>query len=481
MKSYLKKLKDKISIKDILIFLIPILIFVFTLLSYWPGIMTYDGDYQWNQIQNKYISDAHPFLSTFVPLLLSKIWNSKTVVQVFQIIVFSVIWTYMCKNYRIKYKEFSDVEKNINRKQYIFQVVYTIFICILPIIFVYAITFWKDVLFTYGLLLLIIMIYRGIETDFKYNVKDLIILSFILVFIQLYRHNGVIIFLVMVPTFFIIFIKKEYAKKQIAIFLISLVVFESLIQIPKHFIVKPSLDIMETAEGLTIFITGALLHAEVDMEEEDLSYLNSLMPVNTWKELYTPYLINTVPHSPLLNKEKLNESFNTLFKIFVKYAIKNPQVIIMHYLKADALLWSPFPIGYVYIFDFSEFGPEEGYNHYGFDDKVETKFEIGKKICDGLIGITMNNGFVRTILYRPATAMYISILIIVLLVRKLKNKKYYMLLLPMLLNLLSLMPANLAQDLRYVYINYITLVSVFLIYIMKSLEKDKKIKLISDK
>ena len=47
----------KKTYKDIIIFLIPFLIFITLLFAYYPGIITYDGIYQWNQVQNGTINN----------------------------------------------------------------------------------------------------------------------------------------------------------------------------------------------------------------------------------------------------------------------------------------------------------------------------------------------------------------------------------------------------------------------------------------
>ena len=111
----------------------------------------------------------------------------------------------------------------------------------------------------------------------------------------------------------------------------------------------------------------------------------------------------------------MEETYPTLLKVFLKYSLKNPHIVIFHYLRVTSMLWSPYPFGYSYIFDFSD-----EYN-YNFDEKVDTKFETGKNICDFLIVATMKNGVVRAILYRPAIPMYVAIILIVLLVKRIKN------------------------------------------------------------
>ena len=58
-------------------------------------------------------------------------------------------------------------------------------------------------------------------------------------------------------------------------------------------------------------------------------------------------------------------------------------------------------------------------------------------------------------------------LLVYMLIKQNKNKKYWLLLTPCLFNTISLAPINLAQDLRYVYINYLTLLVVGLIFIVE--------------
>jgi len=95
------------KIQKTLLYLIPFIILIGTLLVFWPGIYTYDGNNQWNQVATNNISNAHPFLSTFVLLILSKIWNSNTILFIFQIIIFSLIWGNICS-------ELLKEKKNIN-------------------------------------------------------------------------------------------------------------------------------------------------------------------------------------------------------------------------------------------------------------------------------------------------------------------------------------------------------------------------------
>ena len=107
--------------QNLLIFFTMIILFTIVLLSLYPGILTVDGKNQWKQIENNNIIKNHPFFSTFFWWLLSKIWYSPTVLLVFQMILLSIIWTFICYELRNKY--------NFNR-----QLLYTILLCFIPIV-----------------------------------------------------------------------------------------------------------------------------------------------------------------------------------------------------------------------------------------------------------------------------------------------------------------------------------------------------------
>lgn len=58
--------------------------------------------------------------------------------------------------------------------------------CFIPIIFMYTVTAWKDIIYSYMLLLLSLMFYIGIKKDFKYSYINLFIINICLVWIMNY-------------------------------------------------------------------------------------------------------------------------------------------------------------------------------------------------------------------------------------------------------------------------------------------------------
>lgn len=452
------KLK-KIEKKDIIIFLIPFCLFMFLLLIFYPGIITYDGDNQWSQIVNNNISNSHPFFSTYFMLLLSKIWNKPTIVLMFQVFIFSYFWTFICKNIR----------KN-NPNSFKKELIYTIIISFIPIISLYSITLWKDILYSYYLMFTVYYVYKGIKNNFKYNYLELFNLGFLLTLVFNYRHNGMITAILLIIMFFIIFIKEKIGFKKIIIVILTFLSLNLLISIPKKsYLERYNENNIDTEEGVSsidgyiIWIFGAHI-VDNNIEDKDLKELDKIIPIDKWKEVYNPFLVNSTGFYDRDN-HYYNENKNYFRKTFINYTLKNPFTIIKHYLKADALLWSPIPIGYVYSFDYTDWWPKYEFNNgklYGYDE-INLKFPLIKKIVEKATSYTLY--FPLKLFYQPANALYASIIAIYLLVKQNRNKKYYLLLTPSILNILPLIPTNLAQDLRYVYINYLTLLIIALIFV----------------
>lgn len=456
MKTKVKEIVSSQTFKKSLLFFIPLIILSIILLTFWPGIYTYDGNVQWQQVVSNNINNGHPFLSTYVLLILSKIWNSQTILFIVQITLFSFIWKAICTELMNENKNYKTI------------IIYTILLCLFPIISIYAITAWKDVIYSYCLLALSYFLYRGSKDNYNYSKIQFCLIGILTFFVFSYRFNGKI-----VAVLFLIFlgflILKNKNKDNIKKSLIVVVTFISLfviVSIPKNYYLSKNKTNNETKtasisviDAYLTWIMGA--HIQKDyIEDDDLKFLNNYIKIDEWKEVYTPFLINATNLAETRDNAYIVKNIDEFRQIFIKYTIKHPLTFVTHYLKSDALLWSPLPVGYVYQYDFKVWGPD-----YGFGVQDTSKLPLLNKIYEKGITLTMRRP-IRIILYQPATIMYISIILTFLLAKSLKNKKFYVVLIPMLFNIISLLPINLAQDLRYVYINYLTLGFVGILFVV---------------
>ncbi len=443
-------MKKCIKLKNIIFFIIPFVMLLITLFSFWPGIYTYDGTNQWEQAISGNINNEHPFFGTYFMLILSKIWNAQTIILIYQILLFSIIWFLIC----------TDLLKEKKKHKSI--IVYTIFMCLTPIISIYAVTGWKDVIYSYYLLSISYFLYKGVKDNFNYKTSNLIVIGLLLGLIFSYRHNGIIVAILLLLFMLISFIKRKISFKKVFLILMTFILFLGVVSIPKKYYLNKYSENEEKTEATSIidnymtWIMGKYILNNY-VSDDDLDFLNNYIEIDEWKKTYNAYLINATNLAATKNNDFIASNSERFHSIFIKYTMKHPTSFIVHYLKADALLWSPFPIGYIYQYDFKLQGPE-----YGFLNDDTSKIPVLKNIYEKLTTITMKRP-IRVILYQPATIMYISLIALLILVKSTKNKKYWFVCVPMLANIISLLPINLAQDLRYVYINYLTLAYVGLL------------------
>lgn len=441
----------KEKLKKILVFLIPIIILSTILFAFFPGIMSYDSENQWNQVQSGQINNAHPFLTTYVMYLLSKIWNNPTVVALFQIIVFSLMW--------------GAISLYIFKKNYKKSYIYNIILCFIPIIFIYAITLWKDILYSYFLLILSFMLLKGVDKKYDYNIVESLLIGFFLALTMLYRHNGIIVGILLLIVFIYKLFKFKVKFKKIFVLFLATISSFLILNLPKQLFlyeepVQNNQASLSTADSYVIFVLSTFYNNNSITDKKDLEIMHNIVEEKIWKEYYNPSLINIIVSRPEIDRNYFAENKKIIYNLLIKYSIKKPHILIKHYLMADALLYNPYPLSEVYVFPYSEWYPT-----YGFYGITESKIPFLQKTLTFITKITFK---LRHILYRPIYPLALSILLLFDLYKKKKIKKEsFIIITPMIFNTVSLMPINVAQDLRYVYINFLTFFFVLLLYINK--------------
>ena len=158
-----------INYRDLMIFIVPILIFALYLFIYNPGILTSESFLQIHQIASGEFTNRFPFLHTFIEMLLLNIFGTPLSMAVLQIFVFSAIWTVICKYHRDDASESSD--------KFVLQFIVTLIICLIPINAVYSITLWPEILFAYSMLFLSFLIKVLVDRDGEMSLKFAIILA----------------------------------------------------------------------------------------------------------------------------------------------------------------------------------------------------------------------------------------------------------------------------------------------------------------
>lgn len=211
---------QKLNYRDLLIFLIPLLIFSIYLNVYNPGILTLDSFSQLHQIAAGEFTNQFPFFHTFIEILCLKVFGSTLSIAMLQILVFSAMWTVICKYHR-------DDKKDNN--VFFIQAILTLVICLIPINAIYSITLWKDILFCYCLMFLCFLIKVMIDRKGDIDLKYVIVLALTMAFVSNLRMDGIYI---TIPTLLILLaylFKNKPSSKNMYFFLPALTIMFILV------------------------------------------------------------------------------------------------------------------------------------------------------------------------------------------------------------------------------------------------------------
>jgi len=441
--------KKRLNIKktDVLIFLIIVVIFSMSLLSFFPGLLTSDVVDQLAQAKvNKYLN-AHPIFHSFVIGNLAKlggIW----VPEIFQILVFAIIWAYACKKIRTY---------NPSTKNKIFQILFTIIICIIPLNFLYSITLWKDILYSYSILAILIFVYIGIKEKFRFTILQAIMISIASVAIMKFRHNGLPIGFFMFILLFILNLKNNRNLKQSITLITSFILTIVLMSMPKWIWEQKqeTTSVAGVLDCTRIYCMGAILGSDTEIENQDKEFLNLIMNIDEWKESYDSYTGGPILYNPNLNLKVIEnlEGNKQFHEIFTKYAMKNKLTVLKHFLNVNSIWWSIEEKGGMHsiILSNNYLSQDTG----GIYDNHPIFNTMNKYLGDYTIK-TLQTKWLYELLYRPATAIIVSIVCVIAICIKKKNVRYILLLFPMILNIGTYIFIMSSQDQRYFYPCFIT-------------------------
>lgn len=459
-----KNKKIKIEKIDILIFATIIIIFGIALLSFYPAILTSDSVDQMKQTMTNEYNGSHPIFHTFMLGNIARVFGSVSASAMFQIIVFAIVWTWGCKQLR---------KENNTFKNKIFQYMFTFIISIIPLNFMYSITLWKDILYSYSFLAVLICIYNFIRKDFEFSAKDIVLLIISLICVIRFRYNGPIVgFSVFVILLFLNF-RKQKNKKIFLILIASFSILYLITGIPGKVLPQKQINnetventgksIYKTFNGTILHAMGAILNSNIEIENEDLEFLNNILDINIWKESYSPYTAAKIHYNKELNGKSFDsKDDNDRFgNIFIKYAKREPKIVLTHFIKLNTIDWSIKEYAWLnsIVLD-NSWVSEISDGKYDIKPKLKKMHDFIYKYSEFTI---YNNKF--HLLYRPAVPMIISIILILVVSLRKKKIRYLLILLPMFFNIAPYLIIITSQDQRYFYPNYMTCYFCILLYI----------------
>ena len=473
------EIKERFSHRDLIIFLIPTIIFLSCLLVFSPGICTYDTFNQLHQIASGQFGNWHPFFHTFISMILLKVYPSTISIAVFQIFVFSAMWMIICRYFR-----HDDGKDNATFK---LQAIITLIICLIPINALYSITLWKDILFSYFLMFLCFLAKVMIDRKGKVSYRFILILALVMAFVSQLRGNGMyVILIVMVIYSVYLFMKSN--RRMAALLPILTITFILLISS-----LNVAYDVQDNEKDALMAKTCHMLadyYLHLDMEDADRQKVEKILIKDKINESYIKTDSDKIFAITKYNEFEKNKG--EYIGLAIKYCLKDPMHFLQYLFESSPMVWDITRdsdwAGHAYYMnrdhdrlqmDFKSYyaprnyTPTQSYENLSYAN-------WGNPVFNALNSLPLdieNNVVADTLLESPALFMYLSIVILILMHAITRSKEIYLMYLPNLFNIIIVFLSTPIQDNRYLYANLLVFYLLIIILIGLLQHHDFKSKL----
>lgn len=470
------EIRKRINYRDLIIFLIPTVIFLSYLLVFNPGISTHDTFNQLHQIASGHFTNWHPFFHTFINMLCLKVFPSTISIAVVQIFTFSAMWTIICR-----YSRDDNTEKD---NTFTLQAVITLIICLIPINALYSITIWKDILFSYFVMFLCFLAKVMIDRKGNVSYKFIAVLALVMAFVAQLRGNGMYVILITLAIYSIyLFIKRN--RKMAALLPILAITFILLISS-----LNIAYDVEDNEKDALMAKTCHMLadyYLHLDMEDADREKIEKVLDKEKIAESYKPTGSDRI--FAITKYKEFEKDKDTYVGLAMEYSLKNPLHFLKYLFESSPMVWDITRdhnwIGRPYYMnaerdhmqmDFKSyyiphnFSVTQSYENISYVNWGTPAFNTLNRLSLGI----EESVAADTLLESPALYMYLSIVLLIVMHALTRSGEIYLMYLPNLLNIVVVFLSTPIQDNRYLYANL--LVCYLLIIILIGLRQHYNLK-----
>lgn len=221
------------------------------------------------------------------------------------------------------------------------------FFAFFPVFPSYAIIMWKDPLFSIALLALGLLLLKIGEQNFQIQPWQGVALVLVCLGVAFLRNNGLYILILLIPILLIFFWK---ARKLPVILISSVVCFALIIQGPVYSLLKIDKPSVE-AFGIPLQqIAYTLTTHQEQIPEDKLGELSKIMPIQDWRQAYTPFIVDSIKWSPQFHTEYFESHLGSFFKSWISILPQHFGDYTKAFLLETAGFWHPIyqnPYGYI--------------------------------------------------------------------------------------------------------------------------------------
>ncbi len=461
--NYLLKIefkKENTSVRWYMVFLysIPSLVILTAVwLAAYPANMSPDSLYVWTAVVRNSYDGLHPIFYALGIKLLTFVWESPAILIIVQILLCSFTFAYTV--FRLR---------QLGTNKYLCAIL-AVVIPILPVNAIFAVTLWKDVPYTMGLILISVELVRAVKDKAYYSkTSNLVFFAGTIIFTMTMRYNAPYVLVFSIVVYIVILLALKMKKQAIinAIIIAACV----LVYIGGNFVAKAGLGEKYTDKDTSSSFYALPLQGVIALYHDSPQSITSEQMEKLEKYLYMDALADHIDKYrendrwrnyartlTIINTEEVDANKNDFLGLYLKFLVKEPKIMLKSYFDQTAIIWCSRDVSYISGIPW--------YIHY--DDEYENVVRRPKIkwLSDRIEAeLTMSQKGLRGFFEHPASMMLLILLLAYIGIRK-KGIKSVVFILPALFNSLGYMATIEGQCTRYTYINY-TIAIVYFVYIL---------------
>jgi hypothetical protein len=408
------------------------------LLAFWPGLLSNDSISQWSQLLSGKFDDIFPVVHTLTNWLITRIWLSPAIVAFAQIIALAIVFGLTMQE--IEHWRVS---------RWIRWIITGIFSLSL-VNGLMVITLWKDIPYSIITLALFAFLLRTVRTQGAYlkSNSSLVLLWLLLIFLALYRSNGLITTLVMI--FFLFWwVKERPIRVRLVLIALACLIGYLVVKGPVFQMLQVRPNTAFIASQNLIHQVSAVVNSGAPLDDNTQGFLAKIQPIENWRDRYSCYDWQPLAFNPQVSWDFFDANFTDFFKIWLRLVFAHPDVIVRHQLCADSMIWriTQPSDGYVALPP-AEIVP----NDLGLVTRPKL-VEIHAMFIDQIVNSQKPSRI--WFIWRPALYLYLTLFCIIIAAIRLKSSSVLMIVLPTLIISLSWLVLLPNQDFRFQYPTYL--------------------------
>ncbi len=393
--------------------------------SYWPGGIYSDTVDSINMALGKAALDNHnPILYTLIWRLMFRVTGAFTGAGEYGgLKLFTVVQTVLMAIALSGFVAWC-YKKGLHKN---FTVLCLLIFGLLPLYPFYGISLWKDTLFSLVVFIFSVFLYHvfgeGGEDISWLHLTLYGLLSILIIFL---RNNGIYIAVFYSVIISITAFGMKWTRTALKVGGLSaaIIIIAAIIQGPVYDSQGYNFDRARESLGIPLQQVAYIVSTDGVISEEDMEVIGVIMPLESWKALYCPEVVDTIKFDPGFNGEYLENHTGEFMKTYLHLIGRNPVKAGKAYLLATMGFWDVFEsssTAYVCNFHFgnAEYFMSDYFDYYlniSFRNLVEPKNYISAAVWVWMMLATIficlaKRNYKGLIAVMPALGLWLSIMI----------------------------------------------------------------------